>query len=90
MTKLSLLLKVIEDPRQLSYLDERILPDLGRNIQCGNSLIGRDYFEGQLIVDQEEERRVNAFDWKSRFSEVFAQGGFDVVVGNPPYIRIQA
>ena len=90
VTKLSLLLKVIEDPGQLSYLDERILPDLGKNIQCGNSLIGPDYWEGQLFVDEEERARVNAFDWKAAFPEVFAQGGFDVVVGNPPYIRIQA
>ena len=88
VTKLSLLLKVIEDPGQLSYLDERILPDLGRNIQCGNSLIGPDYWDGQLMVDEEERTRVNAFDWKSAFPEVFAQGGFDVVVGNPPYIPI--
>ena len=92
VTKLSLLLKVIEDPGQLSYLDERILPDLGRNIQCGNSLIGPDYWDGQLgngkwgMVNGEEERaRVNAFDWKAAFPEVFAQGGFDAVVGNPPY-----
>ena len=85
VTKLSLLLKVIEDPGQLSYLDERILPDLGRNIQCGNSLIGPDYWEGQLMVSEEERARVNAFDWKAAFPEVFAQGGFDVVVGNPPY-----
>jgi methylase of polypeptide subunit release factors len=28
-----------------------------------------------------------AFDWQAAFPEVFAQGGFDVVVGNPPYIR---
>jgi hypothetical protein len=42
VTKLSLLLKVIEDPGQLTMLDERILPDLGKNIQCGNSLIGPD------------------------------------------------
>jgi len=95
VTKLSLLLKVIEDPGQLSYLDERILPDLGRNIQCGNSLIGPDYWDGQLgngkwgMVNGEEERaRVNAFDWQAAFPEVFAQGGFDVVVGNPPYIPI--
>jgi type I restriction-modification system DNA methylase subunit len=87
VTKLSLLLKVIEDPGQLSYLDERILPDLGRNIQCGNSLIGPDYWDGQLIVEDEERARVNAFDWKAAFPEVFAQGGFDVVVGNPPYVR---
>jgi hypothetical protein len=89
VTKLSLLLKVIEDPGQLSLLDERILPDLGKNIQCGNSLIGPDYWDGQLMVaEREEERaRVNAFDWKAAFPEVFAQGGFDVVVGNPPYIH---
>jgi type I restriction-modification system DNA methylase subunit len=85
VTKLSLLLKVIEDPGQLSLLDERILPDLGKNIQCGNSLIGPDYFEGQLMVSEDERARVNAFDWKAAFPEVFAQGGFDAVVGNPPY-----
>ncbi len=85
VTKLSLLLKVIEDPGQLSYLDERILPDLGRNIQCGNSLIGRDYFEGRLMVDEDERARVNAFDWKQAFPDVFAQGGFDAVIGNPPW-----
>ncbi|MEW5941303.1 MAG: N-6 DNA methylase, partial [Chloroflexota bacterium] len=85
VTKLSLLLKVIEDPGQLSLLDERILPDLGKNIQCGNSLIGRDYFEGQLMVEEAERARVNAFDWKQAFPDVFAQGGFDAVIGNPPY-----
>jgi hypothetical protein len=83
-------LKVIEDPGQLSLLDERILPDLGKNIQCGNSLIGNDYFEGQLMVSEEERAKVNAFDWQAAFPEVFAQGGFDGVFGNPPYIRIQA
>jgi type I restriction-modification system DNA methylase subunit len=88
VTKLSLLLKVIEDPGQLSYLDERILPDLGKNIQCGNSLIGPDYWEGKMpgMISEEERALVNAFDWKARFPEVFAQGGFDVVVGNPPYV----
>lgn len=93
VTKLSLLLKVIEDPGQLTFLDERILPDLGRNIQCGNSLIGPDYWEGQLMVTDEERARINTFDWRAAFPEVFAtggNGGFDAVVGNPPYIRIQA
>lgn len=88
VTKLSLLLKVLENASgQLELGMERILPDLGNNIKCGNSLVGEDYFEGKLIVDEEERARVNPFDWKAAFPEVFAQGGFDVVVGNPPYVR---
>ena len=90
VTKLSLLLKVLEEETgQLSLGLERALPDLGRNIQCGNSLIGWDYFAGQLTVDPEERRRVNPFEWEQAFPQVFAQGGFDAVIGNPPYIRIQ-
>ncbi len=97
VTKLSLLLKVLEGENQetigsqLSLLQERVLPDLGRNIQCGNSLIGPDYFDGQQLTmgfgDNEERYRVNAFDWKGAFPQVFAQGGFDAVIGNPPYVR---
>jgi hypothetical protein len=105
VTKLSLLLKVLEEETgQLSLGFERVLPDLGRNIQCGNSLIGEDYFEGQLVVDEDERRRVNPFDWQRAFPQVFKapsvlgtsppnaanleeQGGFDAVIGNPPYVR---
>jgi type I restriction-modification system DNA methylase subunit len=95
VTKLSLLLKVLEGESnetigsQLALFQERVLPDLGRNIKCGNSLIGYDYFEGRMLVEQEERERVNAFDWKAEFPQVFAQGGFDAVFGNPPYLRIQ-
>jgi hypothetical protein len=93
VTKLSLLLKVLEGESnetigsQLALFQERVLPDLGRNIKCGNSLIGYDYFEGRMLVEQEERERVNAFDWKAEFPQVFAQGGFDAVFGNPPYVR---
>ena len=38
-----------------------------------------------MLVDEEERYRVNAFDWKAAFPQVFIQGGFDVVIGNPPY-----
>ncbi len=99
VTKLSLLLKVLEGESQetigsqLSLLQERVLPDLGKNIQCGNSLIGPDYYEGHQLTmnfaDDEERYRVNVFDWKAAFPQVFIAGGFDAVVGNPPYIRIQ-
>jgi hypothetical protein len=92
VTKLSLLLKVLEgESGQLRLGFERALPDLGHNIKCGNSLIGPDYYEGhQLTLDlasDEERYRVNAFDWKAEFSHVFIQGGFDAVIGNPPYVR---
>jgi len=88
VTKLSLLLKVLEEESGQMVLGfERILPDLGLNIQCGNSLIGEDYFEGRLVVDAEERERVNPFEWERAFPEVFAQGGFDAVIGNPPYLK---
>jgi hypothetical protein len=72
---------------QLGLGIERVLPDLGNNIKCGNSLIGYDFFEGQLLPDEEEQTRINPFNWRGEFKEVFAKNGFDAVIGNPPYIR---
>ncbi len=97
VTKLSLLLKVLEGETdeslgkqtQRKLFDDRALPNLDQNIKCGNSLIGPDYFTGRLIPDDEALRRVNAFNWKTAFPEATASGGFDCIVGNPPYIRIQ-
>ncbi|NMC35056.1 MAG: N-6 DNA methylase [Veillonellaceae bacterium] len=91
VTKLSLLLKVVENPGQLSlFSEERILPDLAENIKCGNSLIAPDFYDGQqgTLFDSEEQYRVNAFDWYKEFSEVFLYGGFDAVIGNPPYGQV--
>ena len=96
VTKLSLLLKVLEHEdsetlnRQLGLWHERALPNLGGNIKCGNSLIGPDYYDHQQgdMFDEEELHRVNAFDWQAEFTEVFAQGGFDAVIGNPPYVLV--
>lgn len=95
VTKLSLLLKVLEGEnqetlgQQLALWRERALPDLGNNIKCGNSLIGPDYFEAQLLPleNEDEMRRVNPFEWEAGFPEVMAAGGFDAVIGNPPYVR---
>lgn len=95
VTKLSLALKVLENESeqtlssQLSLFRERALPDLGANIKCGNSLIGPDFYEDtQLSLLGDEERyRVNVFDWEREFPFIGAGGGFDAVIGNPPYIR---
>jgi hypothetical protein len=97
VTKLSLLLRVLEDEKslspQLELIQTRVLPDLGDNIKCGNSLIGPDFYSsGQQLAlfDEEEMQRVNAFDWEAEFPAIMRAGGFDAVIGNPPYIRIQA
>jgi hypothetical protein len=70
---------------------ERALPDLGSNIKCGNSLVGSDYELGQQmgLLDESEVYRINAFDWAGTdgFPDIMRRGGFDVVIGNPPYVR---
>jgi len=100
VTKLSLLLKVLENEtqdtlgRQMSMFHERALPDLASNIKCGNSLIGPDFYDQQDLglMDEEERYRINVFDWQAEFPDIFAGSnpGFDAIIGNPPYIRIQA
>ena len=97
VTKLSLLLKVLEGEsretlsNQLRLFHERALPDLSQNIKCGNSLIGPDFYEDRQmsLLDEEEMYRINVFDWKAEFPEVFKgrPPGFDAVIGNPPYVR---
>jgi len=97
VTKLSLLLKVLEGETaqsvQLELIHQRVLPDLGDNIKCGNSLIGSDFYAqpGLPEMDPDDHLRVNVFDWdgKDGFPEIMKAGGFDAVIGNPPYIRIQ-
>ena len=53
----------------------RQLSDLSNNIKCGNSLIDDPKIAGD-----------KAFNWENEFPEVFKNGGFDVVIGNPPYV----
>ena len=100
VTKLSLLLKVLEGEnqdtleKQMKLFKERALPDLGSNIKCGNSLIGPDFYSVRAglalpLFNKEEVYRINPFDWEKEFPEIMKQGGFDAVIGNPPYIRIQ-
>lgn len=95
VTKLSLHLKVLEGEseetlsKQLKLFQERALPDLGENIKCGNSLIGWDILEAHPDLSEEEIERVNPLTGMGSFLRSWA-GGFDAVIGNPPYISIQA
>jgi len=89
VTKLSLLLKCMEGETeasiatQLKLFHERVLPTLDNNIKSGNSLIDLDYYDNE--IDFGEEKKVKPFSWQKNFPEVFKQGGFDCVIGNPPY-----
>ncbi|WP_341853178.1 Eco57I restriction-modification methylase domain-containing protein [Leptospira alexanderi] len=95
VTKLSLLLKLMEDEnsesadRLFKHSDIKLLPDLHKNIKCGNSLIGSDFYEEKdlSLFGKIELRKVNTFDWEKEFADVFNDGGFDCVIGNPPYVR---
>ena len=97
VTKLSLLLKVLEgETQQVLQRDfvqerQRILPDLGRNIQCGNSIIGPDFYDQADLpnITDDERYRINVLDWGAAFPKVFQDGGFDCVIGNPPYVDIK-
>ena len=92
VTKLSLLLKVLEGEtdqslsRQQRLFHDRALPNLADNIKCGNSLIGPSYFTSKLNLDPEEMKRINPFDWKRGFPNPVKAGGFDCIIGNPPYV----
>jgi hypothetical protein len=56
----------------------RKLTDLSHHIKCGNSLIDDTEIDGE-----------KAFDWHKEFPEIMQNGGFDVVIGNPPYVVIK-
>ena len=55
----------------------RKLSSLNNNIKCGNSLISDPEIAGE-----------KAFNWQAEFPQVFAKGGFDIVIGNPPYVNM--
>ncbi len=99
VTQLSLYLKLLEDETigsihgyQKGFVQKElyttVLPSLDKNIVCGNSLIGRDIGNGNLF-GAEEERKLNAMDFEDAFPDIMRRGGFDAVVGNPPYIRVR-
>lgn len=56
----------------------RKLNDLSNNIKCGNSLIDIPEIAGN-----------KAFNWQEEFPHIFEKGGFDIIIGNPPYVLMQ-
>ena len=90
VAQLSLYLRLLEEETtataheyQLEF-HETLLPPLNKNIVCGNSLVGTDILTGQLF-EPTEERKLNPMDFQDRFPEIMKRGGFDAIVGNPPW-----
>ena len=92
VTQLSLYLKMLEHENRTTLQRQRelladetdiaLLPPLQDNIKCGNSLIASDF-----SMMPEDLVRVHAFDWPVQFAPILKAGGFDAVIGNPPYVR---
>ena len=89
MAHLSLYLKLLEEEATFSAhqqmeMGAALLPSLTTNIIVGNSLLTLDTDE---LLPVEDLTRLKPLDFKRAFASVFQQGGFDLVIGNPPYIK---
>ena len=96
VTRFSLLLKLIEHETAEDLRDyvtrHRIpaLPDLNAAIRCGNSLISlAEWTVVRGNMQPTLMQKVNPFTWQTEYPAEMDRGGFDVIVANPPYIRIQ-
>lgn len=95
VTQMSLFLKLLEDEtmatanQMQTLFKEKILPDMSENIKCGNSLIGLDVVPNVLQLSVDESRRLTPFDFRDEFENIFNNGGFDAIIGNPPYVSLQ-
>ncbi|MGW4969436.1 Eco57I restriction-modification methylase domain-containing protein [Streptomyces albidoflavus] len=99
VAQMSLYLRVLEEETETTLRAQpRIfegarLPTLARNVRAGNSLIAEADVGASVLSNTNLIRRINPFDWHDPirgFGKVFSEnGGFDVVIGNPPYTRVQ-
>lgn len=97
VAKFSLLLKLLENENSgsvdnfLAKHGTKILPNLDNNVKCGNSLIDDTYFEhsSDAIEDNDLLFKIKPFNWNEEFTFLKQTNGFDAIVGNPPYVRIQ-
>ena len=92
VAQLSLYLKLLDEETTYSAKQQQLeigaalLPSLNQNIVVGNSLITSDYGNGDLFAF-DKLHKLKSLDFKATYPQVFKAGGFDLVIGNPPYIK---
>lgn len=86
VTRLSLYISMLEDGYNANAR-QPILPSLDNNIKCGNSIVDTKFLKYNSA--NQLDPSVNVFDWKYNFKDILDKGGFDCIIGNPPYIRLQ-
>lgn len=85
VSKFSLLLKLIENETEASVVSSNpILPIMDENIKCGNSLVTSRDIDG-MNLSSDELIKIKPFDWH----EINDGNMFDVVIGNPPYVKTE-
>lgn len=96
VAKLSLSLKIIdgysiESYDQVGLYGSKILNGVGENVKCGNTLVSSDILSlfPHLINHTEELGNTNIFNWEEAFPTISEAGGFDFVIGNPPYVEVK-
>lgn len=91
VAKLSLLLAVLGNEFVDVTRDELVLPELGQNIICGNSIVREDFDITHSVIASDPERRarVAPTDLSTALGTVSGNADFSAIIGNPPYVRIQ-
>lgn len=97
VSQFSLLLKLLEheNANSVDYhfttYKQKVLPNLANNIKCGNALLDDEYFSfnKEALADDELLYALKPFNWYEEFPFLQNSGGFDAIIGNPPYVRIQ-
>lgn len=83
ISKMSLYIVLLENEKIDSNVHE-LLPDLDENIKCGDSLVDVKY-----LINYSFNGDMNIFTWDNEFKAIMKKGGFDCIIGNPPYIKYQ-
>lgn len=96
VARFSLLLKLIDGESSVGlreFVDRNktpALPPLDNNFRSGNSLISvNEWKEVFSKFSDSKKEKINPFNWHDEFLDEMQRGGFDIILGNPPYIRIQ-